>query len=68
MSLGKARQIWHCRACDKRAYGSIGRALEIIEHMKARHAGTDHPVPRRVYPCPYNNGYHLTRQEEEVRR
>jgi hypothetical protein len=64
VSRGKGRQRWHCKACDKVAFGSEARAREVIDMVTPAYVGTSHQVPRRVYPCPYNNGYHLTKLEE----
>lgn len=66
MSRGKGRQRWHCRACDKVAFGSEARAQEVIEAITPVYEGTDHKVPSRVYPCPYNNGFHLTSTKDRV--
>lgn len=64
MSRGKNRQQWHCRACEKRAYGSQGRAQQAIDNLaeNSRRGRT----PKRAYPCPYGNGWHMTSQEERI--
>ena len=58
----KARAHWFCKACGKHSYGSIGRAEEALETIAELSNRTARP--KRVYPCPYGNGYHLTKQED----
>lgn len=57
---GKNSSRWHCRACNKAAFGSEGRAIETIEKV----AHKEGHVPRRAYECPYGNGWHLTSKED----
>lgn len=56
----KAASKWFCRACNKVAYGSAGRA-EYAMGLAAQ-IGSEH-VPIRTYPCPYGNGHHLSSKE-----
>lgn len=58
----KGRAHWFCKACGKHAYGSQGRAEEAIENIAEVSDRTARP--KRVYPCPYGNGYHLTKKED----
>jgi hypothetical protein len=60
---GKNSARWHCKPCDKTSFGSLSRARETIERY------SNAPIfPVRAYPCPYGNGYHVTKQEERVWR
>lgn len=60
---GKNSARWHCRACNKTAFGSQGRAEETIDRASG-FRGNKKPV--RAYQCPYGNGWHLTSQKERV--
>jgi hypothetical protein len=61
MSRGKGRQRWHCHACEKTAFGSESRAEETMGTLSA--VSTRQKKPKRAYPCPYGNGWHMTSQE-----
>lgn len=65
MSRGKNRQRWHCRPCDKTAFGSASRAMETVGVLTVVSARDKTPI--RAYPCPRGNGYHITSQEENIR-
>lgn len=62
--MRRARNIWTCKACGKRAYPTESRAYEAIENHHTYHGGTGRQMPKRAYPCQYGNGWHLTSQEE----
>lgn len=66
VSRGKGRQRWHCAACGKTSFGSEARALETLDVVTAVYESEGKDVPKRAYPCPYGNGYHLTKQESRV--
>ena len=57
---GGNRARWFCRACRKTSFGSEARAEETIS--RAQEFPGEHK-PKRAYPCPYGNGWHLTSQE-----
>lgn len=61
---GKNSSRWHCKPCNKTAFGSESRAEETMQW--AVEQGTSY-VPVRVYPCPFHNGYHLSSQEDRER-
>lgn len=53
---------WRCKACNKTAYQSEGRAYAAIEAIKT--INDSGHIPVRAYPCDYGNGWHLTSKEE----
>lgn len=58
------RRSYYCRACHKTSFESEGIAERVIDNIHAR--GARKGGPSRVYPCPYNNGWHLTSQEKRT--
>jgi hypothetical protein len=60
---GKNSSRWRCRACNKTSFGSIGRAEEAMDRIGPTEGRR---IPKRAYPCPYGNGYHLTSQDERT--
>lgn len=65
MTRGKNRQRWHCRCCNKTAFGSASRAMETVSVLATVSARDKTPI--RAYLCPRGNGWHLTSQEEKPR-
>lgn len=61
MSRGKGRSRWECNACHKTAFGSESRAMETVVWAAGTGRGY---VPKRAYPCPRGNGWHLSSKEE----
>lgn len=64
MSRGKNRQRWHCRRCNKTAYGSESRAMETVVVLAT--VSSRDRTPIRAYPCPKGNGWHTTSQERRT--
>lgn len=60
----KATARWHCNACGKTAFGSESRARQAVDFIATN--STKSKKPKRVYPCPYDNGYHLTSKEVDI--
>lgn len=55
------RKKWFCGACRKVSYSSESRASDALGRIHDTRG--DNYGPRRAYPCPYSNGWHLTSQE-----
>ena len=58
------RGRWHCKPCHKTSFPSEGQAQGAVDYYQTVVEDGAHDKPKRVYPCPYGNGYHVTKQDE----
>lgn len=58
------RQRWHCRPCDKTSFPSESQALGAVDYYQTVITDGLRAKPKRAYPCPKGNGYHITKQDE----
>lgn len=49
-----------CSPCQKFAYRDKVAGELAIERIRIKHGSERGSEPKRTYPCPYHNGWHLT--------
>lgn len=63
---------WQCEECSKTAFPSKREAQTKLNWLRSRvgkfRASSAKHIPRRAYPCPVGEGWHITKTPTRTRR